>query len=321
MPIIKDILKAIIGWFIAVLIIALIVWVPMEISYDRTEYEIHPTYEFSTEKFSKNLSNYFSMVFFEQSLGNTRFGQPISEELKIRAGRSFIIIGIAFLFALLLGTLKGFFDYRIKDTKWNFFGNHTTFFFQSLPDFFIVIVVQVIILNLMDYGFPSIKIYGVESWHSFLLAGYLLSIFPTVYMARIVYSSLIKEEGNAYLATARSKGLSVFGTLWKHQFANSIFQVIPHVPTIMLYILSNLLIVEYLMDFKGAGQRLYEALGFAGATIIGGINRSPFNINVYEPELVIAISAVFIGVVALIQLACKIFIYFAPVLNGGSDNE
>lgn len=318
MPLAKEVLKTLLAWFIAILIIVLIVWIPREFSFESTGYEIHPQYTFSTEQYKKNLSNYFKLIFFEKSLGQNRFGTPVTEDIKIFVSRSFVIIGFAFLIALLIGTIKGFFDYWLRESKWRFFGNGTTFLLQSLPDFFIIIVVQMMILSLMSKGFPSIKLYGHESWQTIMIASFLLSIFPIVYMARIVYASLAQEEGSQYIMVVKSKGMSSLTTLWKHQFGNSIFHVIPHIPTIMLYIMSNLLIIEYLMYFRGAALRMYEALGFAFASNVRGENRTPFSLDVYEPEVVIAILAMFIGVVALIQLICKVFVYYSP--RGKGEN-
>ncbi|WNF38990.1 ABC transporter permease subunit [Bacillaceae bacterium IKA-2] len=316
----KDVIKAIFGWFVAVVIIILIVWIPREFSFERTEYEIFPAYTFSSELYKENLVEYGKLVFEDRSLGENRFGKPVTDDIKTYFSRSMVIITFAFFTAIIFGTLKGFLDYRLKESKWNFIGNNTTFLFQSMPDFFVVIIFQIIMLNLMSKGFPHIKIYGVDSWQNFLIAGCFLSIFPTIYFTRIVFSALTKEEGLPYLLTVKSKGMSNFTLLWKHQFGNSVFQVVPHIPTIMLYIISNLLIIEYLMYFRGAGYRLYEALGFAGATL-SGRNRTPFSINVYEPELVIAISAVFIAFVVFVQLVCKIWIYFSPLWNGGDQVE
>lgn len=321
MLLVKEVIKTLLGWSIAVVFIVLVVWIPREISFESNEYEINPTYTFSVEQYKENMRNYFKLVFIEKSLGENRFGNPVTEDINIYVGRSSVVITIAFLIALIFGTLKGFVDYRLSKSKFRILGNGTTFILHSLPDFFVVILFQIIMLSLMSKGFPYMKIFGVESWHNYLIAGCLLSIFPAVYMARIVYSALLKEEGLPYLITVRSKGMSNATLLWKHQFGNSIFQVIPHIPTIILYIMSNLLIIEYLMYFRGAGLRLYEALGFASAKIIGGSNRTPFSIDVYEPEVVIAISAVFIAIVTFVQLVCKIYIYYSPIWNGGDQVE
>ncbi|UOE92067.1 ABC transporter permease subunit [Alkalihalobacillus sp. LMS39] len=317
MVIAKEVLKTLFVWFLAMVVIILFALLPRTIEVEFSEYELITSYSIPYEFYIENIKNYLNMVFFEHTLGETRFGTSVFEEVIMYGGRSSIVIAIAFLFAIVLGTAKGFFDFIVRKSKVRLLGGPTTFTLQSFPDFFVVIVFQLIMFWLISLGLPNISLFGNESWHHFLLASSLLSIFPMMYMARIVSSSLMLEEGLPYLTTARSKGLSNFFVLWKHQFTNGLIHVIPHIPTIFLYVMSNLVIIEYLMYFRGGAYRLYQALGFAEAQITGGRNRTPFNEMMFEPELVIALLAVFISFVAVIHLLCKLFMHFSPLLKGG----
>ncbi|MDE5415996.1 ABC transporter permease subunit [Alkalihalobacterium chitinilyticum] len=317
----KELFKTCLGWVAAILIIILLVFIPRDLGFEFTEYEIKPVYTFSLANYLENLKSYSNMIFIERTLGETRFGSSVFSDVITFGGRSLTILAIAFCFALIFGVLKGFFDYATSHSKWSVFGHHMTFTLQALPDFFLIILVQVFLLWLISIGFPHFSLYGYESWHNFLLAGWLLSFFPTMYMARIVSSSLEKERTQPYVVTGKSKGLTNLYVLRKHQFGNSIIQVFPHIPTMLLYALSNILIIEYLLYFPGAGYRLYQALGFGSATIGGGVNRTPFDANYYEPELVIAIVIVFISLVAFVQLICKLFMYRSPLWKGGGRGE
>ncbi|WP_216831195.1 ABC transporter permease subunit [Alkalihalobacterium elongatum] len=317
----KELIKSFIGWLFAIVIIILLVFIPRDLGFEFTEYEIKPSYTFSAANYVDNLKSYTSMVFIEGTLGETRYGSSVFSDVITFGSRSIIILAIAFGFALVIGIIKGFFDYSTSNSRWRIFGHHTTFTLQSLPDFFLVIIVQVFLLWLISKGFPHFSLYGYESGHNFLLAGWLLSFFPTMYMARIVSSALEKERSQPYIVTGKSKGLTNFYVLRKHQFANSIIQVLPHIPTMLLYALSNLLIIEYLLYFPGAAYRLYQALGFASATIGGGVNRTPFSNEYYEPELVVAFLIVFITLVVFIQLICKLLMYRSPLWKGGDRSE
>ncbi|WP_078429489.1 hypothetical protein [Alkalihalobacterium alkalinitrilicum] len=120
------------------------------------------------------------------------------------ASRSITILVIAFIFALVVGVMKGFIDYLTSESGWRIFGHHTTFTLQALPDFFLIIIVQVFLMWLISQGFPHFSLFGYESWHNFLLAGWLLSFFPTMYMARIVSSTLEKEKMQPYIVTGNA---------------------------------------------------------------------------------------------------------------------
>ncbi|MBP3953194.1 ABC transporter permease subunit [Bacillus suaedae] len=315
MFILREFIKTGLSWLFAILTIILLVWIPREVSFSVSEYDVHLFYGFSIERYIEQVLQYISML-MNFDLGTTKFDKSVAGEVSLYVSRSLIVIFIAFVISLLIGTAKGFFDYRTRHSRFRLLGPPTTFTLQSIPDFFFIIVFQMIMLWLIDRGFPHLSIFGYESWHNFVIAGSLLAIFPTMYMARIVCSALMTEEGHPYITTARSKGLSVFFVLWKHQFTSGLIHVVPHLAGIFIYVLSNLIIIEYLTYFRGAALRLYQALGFAESNITGR-NRSPFNPEMYEPELVIAILAVFISLIAMIQLISKVFMHLSPLLKGG----
>jgi oligopeptide transport system permease protein len=67
----------------------------------------------------------------------------------------------------------------------------------------------------------------------------------------------------------------------------------------MLYILSNLLIVEYLMDYKGAAYRLFKAFHYTNSFRTGQKSQ-------VEEELVIGLALCFMLVVLLTQWVSQI---------------
>lgn len=255
-------------------------------------------------QYKENIAQFIHGIVENKSLGNTRFNEPVEEDIKRYMSRSLILILFAFAISIPAGILKGIYDYRRTYAKNQFFGHGFTWFMQSLPDFFIVISVQWMLILLMRMGFPNIPIYGYDEWYNVFTPSIMLAIFPTMYIARITSSALAGQEGKQYIQTAHAKGIPQHWVVYRHALANCWGIILSHFSSLMLYILSNLLIVEYLMFYKGAAYRFYEALGYHS----GIINFVP--LNKFEAELIIGLSVSFMMLVLFAQIVSQVAKYY-----------
>ncbi|WP_432402402.1 ABC transporter permease subunit [Wukongibacter sp. M2B1] len=85
-----------------------------------------------------------------------------------------------------------------------------------------------------------------------------LSIIPTVYISRITFIVVQEEIKKAYILTAKSKGVSKSDIFIKHIFPGVVFKVMDSMPTLITIIISNLIVVEYLLNYKGILYNLYR---------------------------------------------------------------
>jgi oligopeptide transport system permease protein len=199
------------------------------------------------------------------------------------------------------------YDFKNSNTRKNALGNGTTWLFQSLPDFFVVMVAQYFLLMLMRGTFLKFSIYGYEQWYSILLPSLLLSIYPSMYIARITSSSLAGQEKQAYIQTAKAKGLTDNIILYKHMLGNCWGVILSHISSIMVYLFSNLLIIEYLLFYKGAAYRLYEAFGHHNSAT-NNFYRIGYK-EVYESELIIGLLLCFMLVILISQVISQVAKY------------
>lgn len=212
--------------------------------------------QFSFKDYWTRIKDFLAYVWVHKSLGMTPLGATFESEITRFFLRSFKVIGMAFLIAFPLGIWKGFFDASAKGKAAPLFGSGTTWFLSSLPDFFVVICLQIVIL----YHLPFIPLFGQDRTFSFIIPSLFVALYPILYIARITAASIQNQKGELYVTVARAKGLSEWIVLTRHIFRNCIESVFGHFSSIMLYVLSNLLIVEWLFDYKGAAYRLFLAL-------------------------------------------------------------
>lgn len=260
----RSIIYNLILYLIAIFALLLIVLFPRNptVSVVGRAQTVEMEYHFSWEEYKNNIVQYIQFVWNEKSLGNTRYyNVTVEDELKRYLPNSLKIICPAFLLSLFFGILKGIFDYRNKLTKKNIFGNGLTWLFQSIPDFFIVISLQWLII----FIFPSLRLFSQSNWYGFILPAILVSIYPMMYIAQITSSALSNEDGQYYIQVAKSKGLPMSKVVNRHILRNSMKTILTHITPLMIHILSSLLIVEYLIGYDGLAYRLFTALGFSPA--------------------------------------------------------
>ncbi|CAG9620443.1 ABC transporter permease subunit [Sutcliffiella rhizosphaerae] len=244
------------------------------------------------QEYKANIVHFFQHIKEHKSLGGTMFSQTSVEKELIRYyPKSLLVIAIAFLLSITLGVYKGIFDYKNKHSKKNILGNGTTWLFQAIPDFFIVIIA----FYLAFYYLPMGLIFSNKNWYSFAAPALLVAIYPMMYVARLTSMSLLHQDGSDYIRTAFAKGNKIKEVINRHILKNSMMDLVTHLPTIMIVVISNMLMVEYLTGYAGAGNRIFIALG-------GRQNQVGLGSGQIEPGLVIGFGLCFLATILVVHI-------------------
>ncbi|NRG45987.1 ABC transporter permease subunit [Bacillus sp. CRN 9] len=290
---IKALLKQVILYIVIICALILIVLIPRDFTVAPLEtkgLEIH--YQFSWTAYGENITRFISGIWNHHSLGATQYERvTVEDELVRYVPRSLQIIIPAFLLSMILGILKGVYDYVHRYNKRSILGNGLTWLFQSIPDFFIVVCIQWGVTLL----FPSLKLLSQNTSYSFLLPAILVSIYPMMYTARITSNALSNEDGQYYIKVAQSKGFSQKRVIYKHIFANALKSILSHTTSIMVHLMTSLLIVEYLLGYQGLSYRLFTAFGYK-------YSAEAVSFSLFESGVIIGIGLVFMSLVILAQL-------------------
>lgn len=270
----KQILRTTFIYLLAVVVFIFIVFLPQaKIPIEYEEREVRPGLTVSVPskyayyKFDVHwsmITYHFNYMIENKTLGTSRYDTPIIDEVLPALKNSSVVIGAALLLSFVFGILKGFFDFRMQKKKLNILGHWTTWLFQSVPDFFIILFVQLLLIRYL----PITKFYGREGWDAFVLPAILVSIFPMMYIARITSAAIANQAGQLYIQVARAKGLRERKVYFKHIFRNILGTMITHLPSVMVYLLSNLLLVEYFMRYPGAMYRLWIAFDYSAESFL-----------------------------------------------------
>ncbi len=208
---------------------------------------IYYLYHYTSDLLHGNFGNYY--------MGNRI--RVISEDISIYAWNSFKLLFISLFIGMVLSIFIGVLLTVYK--KKGKISNGILMFLNSIPDFILVLFLQLIVISLnKTIGFKLINIASSGNEEALLLPIISMTIIPMVYLIKEVISDtsiIITEE---YMRTAVSKGLTRIIIIKHHVLSN----LIPIVKTDLIKILSisigNLFIVEYLFNIRGLTSFMFN---------------------------------------------------------------
>jgi peptide/nickel transport system permease protein len=104
-----------------------------------------------------------------------------------------------------------------------------------------------------------------------ILPALLLGYFSLAYIARMTRSFMIEELGKEYVTTARIKGASETGVLWRHALPNVLVPIVTVVALSFGYLLEGTVLTETVFAWPGLGLYITNGLFSADMpAVLGG---------------------------------------------------
>src|SRR5699024_4707077 len=216
-------------------------------------------YPFTLELYKENVNEFIDYVKDNKGFGTTAAGTPLTKHVQRYILRSLKIVLPAFVIAITVGTAIGVLLFTIRNKKRGRILTFLTEMLASIPDFFLFIAIQYLLILAIHRGFPKFDLYNSDQWYSFIIPCLSLTLFPLFHMIRLTVTTMNGEAGEDYVQTAQAKGMSRWRVIG-HVFANSWVTILNQAQMIMLYILSSLPIIEKLANYHGAGYQLLESI-------------------------------------------------------------
>ncbi|WP_257351986.1 ABC transporter permease subunit [Pseudalkalibacillus decolorationis] len=186
--------------------------------------------------------------------------RPLMPLLSDTVVYSLIIVMSAILLALFFAGLLTFVT-MLLPRKWIKRVKVITFVFESLPDLLIIIMFQIAIVWV--YKKTGLLVFDVASLPGeriYMLPIICLSILPMIQYFKVMVSIVEGELEKQYVELARAKGLIQGKILIVHVLRNSMASILNYSKTIIWFMLSNLLVLEYIFNINGIMNFLFEYL-------------------------------------------------------------
>ena len=127
--------------------------------------------------------------------------------------------------------------------------------FVSMPSF----IMGTFLLTMLSVKLHILPANG-DSVAGLILPVITLSLSPMSYITRLTKSSMLDVLGQDYIRTAKAKGVSKWGIVFKHALKNSLIPVITYVGPMLAYIVTGSLVVEKIFSVPGIGRAFVNSI-------------------------------------------------------------
>jgi peptide/nickel transport system permease protein len=134
----------------------------------------------------------------------------------------------------------------------------------AIPNFWLALLF-ILLFALKLAWFPASGFAGWEGgfWnglHSLILPAFALGLPLAAILARVTRSAVIETLGEDFIRTARAKGLSRSGALWKHAVPNALIPVVTIIGLQFSFLLAGTIIIENVFNLPGVGRLVFQAI-------------------------------------------------------------
>jgi len=249
------------------------------------------------------LAHYLEGV-LQGQFGTTLSGTPVAMSLAEAAQPSLALLALSLLLSLFVGVLVvSILRLAPRGIRrgWNLLG----FVGLGLPDPLIIFLVwSAVVWLLLTWHFKPLPVFWIHNvgWRHYVLPTLAISVFPTIYLGRTVDLAATEVYKEAFIQVARSKGLSEQRVLFGHAWRHILQRVCTVLPTTVTWMVSTLVLVEYLFLVPGLGRVIANMLANAGM----------------DPPLMAGVLTVLLGAVGLVQVSTGLLI---PLLDPRQRQE
>lgn len=231
----------------------------------------------------------FSLVFKEDIFG------IISEKLGLTGKLMLCVLAVMVPAALLIGVIAGMREGSKTDRALSGVSILTT----STPEYVSGVIFIVVFASKLGglRWFKGTAATAMENitFENFTLPVITLALYGVGYIARMTRASMAEVMTEQYIRTARLKGLGFPGVVLKHALRNALIAPFTVIMLQIPWLLTGVVIVETLFNYKGFGWTLVAAVG---------------NNDI---ELLLACSVVAVCVVLITQLISDIgYVFLNP---------
>jgi peptide/nickel transport system permease protein len=198
-------------------------------------------------------------------LGKTFRGrQPVGDQVMERLPVTFEILLLSVTFSTVLGILFGVICAVKQNTATDYGFRIFAVFGQSVPEFFLLILLIVLPSIWWNYSPPvgghiSFFENPVQNLRLYLPPTLLLAVGGAAGMMRLTRSTLLEVFRQDYIRTARAKGLQGRVVVTQHALRNAMIPIVTLIGGHITALFFGSLILEQIFSINGLGQFLFVA--------------------------------------------------------------
>ena len=193
--------------------------------------------------------------------------QPVTATILERFPATLQLGLAAFAFSLIVGIPLGILSSIKRDSSWDHVGKLVALLGQSLPPFWLGIMLMFFFAVTLGWVPPS----GRYEWSSFILPAITLGWFTTAANMRLVRSSMLTALDSEYIKLARAKGVSETVIVWKHALKNAVIPPLTFMGVTLGTLVTGSIVAEAVFAWPGIGLLAFDALRQSDYAMLQGI--------------------------------------------------
>lgn len=144
-------------------------------------------------------------------------------------------------------------------------------FTTTAPDLLLIFLLQYLVIYIYKtFDIKLFQLYGGNHTEPYFMPIFISVFVPTIFLIQFLIKEYSREEQQDYVLLAKAKGLPLWTIYAKHIIRNILPLVLIHLRTIIWFLLSNIIVVEYLFNIHGYVEVLRTMYGSRSDAFILG---------------------------------------------------
>jgi peptide/nickel transport system permease protein len=205
-----------------------------------------------------------------------RTGQPVLQVIAERLPATLLLSGTAFALSLALAIPLGVLAATRRYTRLDYALTMLSFSGISIPVFWVGLMAQLVFaiwLRILPAGGYETVGDGslIDRLAHMVMPVAILSFATVAGWSRYVRASLIEVLTQDYIRTARAKGQTRSGVVWRHALRNALLPVVTIVALDFVHVVTGAVITETIFSWPGIGRLFVEAMDGRDYPVLMGL--------------------------------------------------
>jgi peptide/nickel transport system permease protein len=195
-----------------------------------------------------------------------RFQQPVLKVIAEHYPATLELAIVALLICALIGIPAGVLAAHKRGERTDFAVGVITLFGLSVPNF----ALGPVLLLLFSVVLGWLPVSGRGGLSHLVLPAFTLGAALAAILTRMVRASVIEELSADYVRTARSKGVSESGVLFRHALRNALIPILTILGLQFGTLLAGTIVTESIFSWPGIGRLAVQAIGARDYPLLQG---------------------------------------------------
>ena len=193
-----------------------------------------------------------------------RLRRPALELVWERLPATLQLAGAAIFVSLVIAIPIGVLSAVKRDTPLDYIGKIIALIGQSMPSFWLGIVLIWIFAVTLGWLPAS----GTGSFQHFILPAVALGWYQVAAVMRLVRSAMLDVLDSEYVKLARIKGVAERGVVWKHCLRNAAIPPLTYIGFIVAVLLTGSIVIETVFAWPGIGLLAIDAVRYRDFPVV-----------------------------------------------------